>query len=655
MVYKRPNPTLISRLSQVEGELQYKQHKLTKAIDSKHGQISDLRMQIMTLKTQKSNQELENCKIEDEYTNVKRIAAAKDEEVDELKRHEADSLRTLDAKYNIDSKQLKVDFAEKVAHLQESITSQIDVLLQEGVKKLQTQQSELLQECESLSSLSKLQSSDLNRKLIKMKEDYHKRRLEITSATEDKVRSLKNVVETLRSSTLEKTLQKDAISSEITKTLEAENASLEAKAAQLKLRFSTKNGDLTSLRNSIAFKKAELDRINSSFADKADLIQYYSAKAAEMSDNLSTNEHERRILHNKLQELKGNIRVYCRVKPVTKSEHGECAYLEFPDNEFNENANQELLIAKDEHSSSLLSSYQLTNSTKNSYTFQFDKIFSPTASNTDIFEELSQLIQSSLDGYNVCVFAYGQTGSGKTWTMSHPTDGMIPLSIRKIFDDVEELKLKGWEYTIEGLFVEIYNESIVDLLSDANKKLEIKHDDSNGTTTITNVQTVNITSKDYAQAVLDKASRNRSTASTMANERSSRSHSIFILKLRGVNPKTGNVSNGTLNLIDLAGSERLVNSQVKGDRLKETQAINKSLSSLGDVIYSLGLQQRGQTQQHIPYRNSKLTYLLKHSLGGNSKTLMFVNISPLLKNMGESVSSLRFASKVNSTKLGSGN
>lgn len=126
------------------------------------------------------------------------------------------------------------------------------------------------------------------------------------------------------------------------------------------------------------------------------------------------------------------------------------------------------------------------------------------------------------------------------------------------------------------------------------------------------------------------------------------------MKLLGKNIETGETSEGTLNLIDLAGSERLNSSQAKGERLKETQAINKSLSCLGDVIYSLGQQQQsGQSQQHIPYRNSKLTYLLKHSLGGNSKTLMFVNISPLSKNFNETVNSLRFATKVNCTKIGS--
>lgn len=333
--------------------------------------------------------------------------------------------------------------------------------------------------------------------------------------------------------------------------------------------------------------------------------------------------------------------------------------MDFNDDDFNDDAYQELIISKDaalDTTTNSLSSYSLHQSKKNNstYKFQFDKIFSPCLLNQDIFGELSQLIQSSLDGQNVSVFAYGQTGSGKTWTMSHPETGMIPLSMQMIFDNIEELSLKGWTYSVEGQFLEIYNETVIDLLSsDGNlKKHEIKHDDIKGRTTVTNVATVNVTSKCQAKYILDRASKNRSTASTKSNERSSRSHSIFILKLRGKNVKTEEHCEGTLNLIDLAGSERLNNSQAKGERLRETQAINKSLSCLGDVIYSLGQQQSGQVQQHIPYRNSKLTFLLKHSLGGNSKTLMFVNISPLSRNFNETVNSLRFATKVNSTKLG---
>ena len=197
-------------------------------------------------------------------------------------------------------------------------------------------------------------------------------------------------------------------------------------------------------------------------------------------------------------------------------------------------------------------------------------------------------------------------------------------------------------------FIEIYNEAIVDLLNpkiDPNTKYEIKHDDIAGKTTVTNVSTIDIKSPEQAITILNQANKKRSTAATKSNDHSSRS--IFIIDLQGYNSLTKESSYGTLNLIDLAGSERLNNSRAEGDRLKETQAINKSLSCLGDVIHSLNLKDGS----HVPYRNSKLTYLLKHSLGGNSKTLMFVNISPLTKDLNETINSLRFATKVNNTRI----
>jgi len=151
------------------------------------------------------------------------------------------------------------------------------------------------------------------------------------------------------------------------------------------------------------------------------------------------------------------------------------------------------------------------------------------------------------------------------------------------------------------------------------------------------------------EEIMRRASNNRMVAATKANERSSRSHSVFILKLLGENKITGEKCEGNLNLVDLAGSERLSHSQSTGDRLKETQNINKSLSALGDVINALG---SGREGKHIPYRNSKLTYLLQNSLGGNSKTLMFVMISPLMAHMGETLTSLKFAKKVSQVNIG---
>ena len=248
----------------------------------------------------------------------------------------------------------------------------------------------------------------------------------------------------------------------------------------------------------------------------------------------------------------------------------------------------------------------LGNITTRKHPFAFDRVFGPRSNNQDVFEEISQLVQSALDGYNVCIFCYGQTGSGKTYTMSS-NDGMIPLAVKQIYDTAKSLEEKGWKYKMEGSFIEVYNEVLNDLLGKADefdkKKHEIKHDMAKGKTTITDVTTVDLDSPGKVDSILQRATANRSVASTKANERSSRSHSVFILKLIGENSVTSEKSEGTLNLVDLAGSERLAHSGATGERLKETQSINKSLSCLGDVIGALG---QGKEGGHVPYRNSKV-------------------------------------------------
>ena len=383
--------------------------------------------------------------------------------------------------------------------------------------------------------------------------------------------------------------------------------------------------------------------------------------AIECEEKLHKEETLRRKLHNQVQELKGNIRVFCRVRPQSQTEEEETAKIAFPDAE----DNKEIEVKGPEETSAL------GKITTKSHPFNFDRVFDPSSANGEIFEEISQLIQSALDGYNVCIFAYGQTGSGKTFTMSSE-DGMIPRALRQIYSTSKDLEARGWRYSMEGSFVEVYNEDIRDLLGnskDDNNKHEIRHDTLKCETTITDVTTITLDSQDQVEGILSQAMARRSVAATKSNEHSSRSHSVFILKLQGINTITGEKSKGTLNLVDLAGSERLKESKVEGARLKETQNINKSLSCLGDVIGALGQSSTpsfnlrastttaattdvGGSNGHIPYRNSKLTYLLQYSLGGNSKTLMFVMVAPEKKHLQETITSLKFAEKVGRTKVG---
>ncbi|KAI9723344.1 MAG: hypothetical protein M1812_001228 [Candelaria pacifica] len=406
----------------------------------------------------------------------------------------------------------------------------------------------------------------------------------------------------------------------------------------------TLDSSLRALRARIDYLESDSKAQSDSFAALQQQLQDAINGATEANDKLRQEETLRRKLHNQVQELKGNIRVFCRARPsLTTEPDQDAARIAFPDTDKDR---REIEVQGPEEKSSL------GNVTTKKNAFAFDRVFGPRSGNSDVFDEISQLVQSALDGYNVCIFCYGQTGSGKTFTMSSD-DGMIPRAVHQIYETASSLEEKGWKYTMEGSFVEVYNENLNDLLGKAEefdkKKHEIRHDLQTSKTTITGTNTVMLDSPAKVESILRRATANRSVAATKANERSSRSHSVFILKLLGENSVTGEKSEGTLNLVDLAGSERLSHSGSTGDRLKETQNINRSLSCLGDVIGALG---QGKEGAHVPYRNSKLTYLLQFSLGGNSKTLMFVNISPLQAHLSETLTSLRFATKVHNTHIG---
>lgn len=355
---------------------------------------------------------------------------------------------------------------------------------------------------------------------------------------------------------------------------------------------------MRSLRAQIDFLESDNKSQSNAFVDLETRLQNALRATAEANEKLRKEETLRRKLHNQVQELKGNIRVFCRVRPALESDSAqEVARISYPDT--GADSKEVEVLGPDEKSS-------LGNITNKKNAFTFDRVFRPSSANAEIFDEISQLVQSALDGYNVCIFCYGQTGSGKTYTMS-AEDGMIPRAVRQIYDTAKSLEEKGWTYSMEGSFIEVYNENLNDLLGKADdfdkKKHEIRHDVQNCKTTITDITTADLDTPNKVESILHQASANRSVAATKANERSSRSHSVFILKLVGRNATTGEKSEGTLNLVDLAGSERLSHSKATGDRLKETQNINKSLSCLGDVIGALG---QGKEGGHVPYRNSKV-------------------------------------------------
>eukprot|EP00112_Aurelia_sp_Birch-Aquarium-sp1_P022068 Seg61.8 transcript_id=Seg61.8/GoldUCD/mRNA.D3Y31 product="Kinesin-like protein KIFC3" protein_id=Seg61.8/GoldUCD/D3Y31 len=336
----------------------------------------------------------------------------------------------------------------------------------------------------------------------------------------------------------------------------------------------------------------------------------------------------RKKYFNQVVELKGNIRVFCRVRPVIKE-----------DGSGQQSAN---VISYDDEDDAVINVEHRGNNKE----FEVDRVFKPNSTQTEVFNEVQSLVTSCIDGYNVCIFAYGQTGSGKTFTMEGTAEnpGINPRALQLLFNDLQERL--DWNYSISMSLLEIYNESIRDLLG-ANpvNSLDIKQGKEG--VHVPGLEEVHVENVEDVHRVFSLGHKNRSTASTNMNEYSSRSHAVLVIKVVGINKNTGTKTMGRLNLVDLAGSERVSKSGAEGARMKEAQNINKSLSSLGDVIQALKSK-----STHIPYRNSKLTYLLQGSLGGDSKTLMVVQVAPVKKNAGETFCSLDFASRVRNVELG---
>ncbi|CAF2199213.1 unnamed protein product [Brassica napus] len=388
--------------------------------------------------------------------------------------------------------------------------------------------------------------------------------------------------------------------------------------------------------------KQEILKVQKNYTEQFSLL---GKKLIELS-NAAENYHdvltENRKLFNELQELKGNIRVFCRVRPFLPGQGAPNTVVEHVGED------GELVV---------------TNPTRPGKDglrqFRFNKVYSPNATQAEVFSDIKPLVRSVLDGFNVCIFAYGQTGSGKTYTMTGPDGaseedwGVNYRALNDLFK-ISQSRKRNINYEVGVQMVEIYNEQVLDLLSDdiSQKKYPFSTSWILSTTSenglaVPDASMYPVTSTSDVITLMDIGLQNRSVGATAMNERSSRSHSIVTVHVRGKDMKTGSVLYGNLHLVDLAGSERVDRSEVKGDRLREAQHINKSLSSLGDVIFSLASK-----SSHIPYRNSKLTQLLQSSLGGRAKTLMFVQLNPDATSYSESMSTLKFAERVSGVELG---
>jgi len=285
--------------------------------------------------------------------------------------------------------------------------------------------------------------------------------------------------------------------------------------------------------------------------------------------------------------------------------------------------------------------------------FSYDAVFPMDSTQQTVYEESAfQLVESVLEGYNGTIFAYGQTGCGKTHTMMGVTadenlKGVIPRAFDHIFGNIKSTSQKN--FLIRCSFIEIYNEEIHDLVGDDVKaRLDLKESPEKGVF-IKGLSMHVVKSVPEIQKLMTLGFKNRSVGETAMNKDSSRSHSIFTIYVEtSETDAKGNqrITLGKLNLVDLAGSERQSKTGATGDRLKEANKINLSLSALGNVISALV----DGKSSHIPYRDSKLTRLLQDSLGGNTKTVMIANISPASDNYDETLGTLRYASRAKNIK-----
>ncbi|CAI0447596.1 unnamed protein product, partial [Linum tenue] len=292
--------------------------------------------------------------------------------------------------------------------------------------------------------------------------------------------------------------------------------------------------------------------------------------------------------------------------------------------------------------------------------YTFDLVADENVSQEQMFKVAGlPMVENCMGGYNSCMFAYGQTGSGKTYTMLGDIEGgtrrhsvhcgMTPRVFEYLFSRIQKekdvRKDEKLKFVCKCSFLEIYNEQILDLLDPSSNNLQIREDVKKGVY-VENLKEVEVTSaRDVIQQLIEGAA-NRKVAATNMNHASSRSHSVFtcIIESKWESQGVTHHRFARLNLVDLAGSERQKSSGAEGERLKEATNINKSLSTLGLVIMNLVSISNGKSL-HVPYRDSKLTFLLQDSLGGNSKTIIVANISPALCNSLETLGTLKFAQR----------
>ena len=635
--YKKENVGLTSRLTRLQSQLDELNESRTtareqyeKLEESSNDNVRSLEKQVSTLRSAlddmaSSSSKKENdhpvqlAKLEAKLVDVKDGLSTMTKKKEELERKLAGSNDNL------------TDVKEKLARKREQLSdvTKSNAILEEekgalesSIKDIDGELNDFRRKYQSVKDKLKLQedqTSDVESNLKKEKKAFDKAREEWKLKSHQLEDDLDVATKNYDDAASDLAEAKKECS-RVEEKLDAEmkdNKTLQKRME--KMEFTTKE----ALRD-VAEMKTKVELLEEEINIQKDQADMYKQKFSE-------NQRKIKKLNEHIVTLQGNIRVFCRLRPLSPKEEAD--------------------LENDEDAPDMDKAIQYLDDGKMLFhgaMYDYDSVFDPNTSQTEVFKEVQSAIASAMDGYRVCIFAYGQTGSGKTHTMEGPRSdrGVNFRALEEMFDLSSSEPRVDYEFHVSIL--EVYNETVCDLLVRGNGGTDLAIRKNREEVYVEGLTECQVENTDDVEELMQLASRNRSTASNNVNEHSSRSHLVLSVKVAGVNKVNGTKVVGKLNMIDLAGSERLKNTAASGQRLKEAQNINKSLSALGDVVSALG----NSKASHVPYRNSKLTFLLQESLRPSCKVLMFVNINPAPKSAGESICSLNFAARCRAVQLG---
>ncbi|ETO31642.1 hypothetical protein RFI_05478 [Reticulomyxa filosa] len=627
---------LSGHVEKLKEELKEKESSAQNAESAASNKINNLEKELAAHKEKSTNEinsvEASNRKLSEQIDGLKKELSDKSSESTSL----ADKLRQA------------VDDIGTLRNSESSLKGQVEGLNNQLAKEREDTQTALKERDSKIDALYGQMEKSLGEKDSKIG-DLEGRLVETQKSLEQKLSEFQNSQTTIEKLNVEikananQFEREKAAYEERIATAATKDEKIMKKCKDISQTFTTLQKEMNEIKTA---KIEQLEKMNEFFPNFKDLLTRSFGFHQNLVDGLMEKYKSeltlRRKYFNMLQDLRGNIRVFCRVRPLLpfeiKKGYSEC--ITFPV--------EGSMLIKDDKDQQLK--------------FDFDQVYTPQTSQEKVSEDTTEYVQSVMDGYNVSIFAYGQTGSGKTYTMNGPPEnpGVNLRALKNLFKLAQDRK-PMFEYEIKVSIFEIYNEEVRDLLSGIEKGKKKKKDEKpakkeklqhkilhlpDGSVEVTNLNWIYVETDQDVVELDDVAKANRTAGVTDMNAHSSRSHMLLVVDVKGFNVPANIEYIGKLYLVDLAGSERVKKSGATGQALLEAQNINQSLSALGNCMQAL------QQKKFVPYRDSTLTDIMTNALGGNAKTVMFINCCPTAEHAFETVSSLKFAERVGKVELG---